>query len=102
MGKVLLIYRKEMGSYFSLRIGWVLLISAFLLFGFMVYAARSEGIRDQLMGPVFVLTRFQPPAEWIGQPAILVVGFARVMALIVIPMVAMRLFPEERQMRTME
>jgi ABC-2 type transport system permease protein len=102
MGNLLLIYRKEMRSYFALPIGSVLLLSAALLFGLMTYAARNDGARAQLMGPIFSLTRFEPPARLLREPAVLVVGLARVMALILIPLVTMRLFPEERQMRTME
>ncbi len=102
MGNLLLIYRKEMRSYFALPIGWVLLIGAIVLFGLMTDAACHDALRSQLTGPVFLLTGFQPPAVLRDQPVLLVVGFARVMAMILIPMVAMRLFPEERQMRTME
>ncbi len=91
-----------MRSYFALPIGRTLVLTSVLLSGWVVCAAGHDGMRAPMTLPVFVLTWFVPPRAWLEQPVVLVIGFARVLTLIVIPLLAMRLFPEERQMRTME
>ena len=78
MGNLLLIYRKELRSYFALPVGWVLLIGAAILFGLITYAACHDVLRLQLAAPVFLLTGFQPPPVLRDQPVMLVVGFARI------------------------
>jgi ABC-type transport system involved in multi-copper enzyme maturation permease subunit len=50
----------------------------------------------------FGLTSFHPSRELLPHPVLLVVGFARVLAMYMIPMITMRLFPEEKQARTIE
>jgi len=68
----------------------------------MVYAAGDDALRIRIAGPVFALTCFRPSRELLPYPVSLVVGFARVLALYMIPMITMRLFPEETQGRTIE
>ena len=101
MGNTLAICRKELRGYLVMPIGRVLLASAAIAFGFAVYGAGDDGWR-RAAAPVFALSDFRPGREMLSHRVLLVVGLARVLAMFLIPMIAMRLFPEERQARTIE
>jgi ABC-2 type transport system permease protein len=96
------ICRNELQRYFATPIGWVFVCGSCLLFGLTVYAAYNDSLRYKLLMPICELTFFKPLPEELQHPVILVVGLARAMALILIPTVAMRLFPEDKQTRTIE
>src|SRR5258708_385117 len=102
MSNTLAICKKELRGYFVTSIGRVLLVVSALFFGLMVYATGNDALRVRLAGPVFGLTGFHPSQKLLSHPVLLVVGFARVLAMYMIPMITMRLFPEERQARTIE
>ena len=68
----------------------------------MAYAAANDSLRRALIGLVSALTGFTPRRELLSHPSMLVVGFARVQGLVLIPLIAMRLFVEEKQTRTIE
>lgn len=94
------ICRNELRRYFATPIGRVLVCGWALLFGLIIFAANNDSIRNKLLMLVLGLTFFKPPPEELQHPVILVVGLARITMLILIPTIAMRLFPEEQQART--
>lgn len=100
MSHTVLICRKELSRSFATPIGWSLLAIAVVLFALGCYAAGNESLRHALEGPVFALSGFTPNREFADRPVTLVVGFVRVAALNLIPMITMRLFTEEKQTRT--
>lgn len=102
MSNTLAICRKELRSYAVTPIGRVLLLISVGFFGLMVYAASNDTLRFRIAVPVFAITFFRPSRELVSHPVSLVVGFARVIAMYMIPMITMRLFPEEKQTRTIE
>ncbi len=99
MRSIWTIYRKELKSYFSSPIAY-LLISAFaLIFGYFFYAATaifvSRGMESQMMGQGMPMDM----NEWVIRPLLMNVS---VIALFLIPMVTMRLFAEEKRSGTIE
>ncbi|HKE22564.1 MAG TPA: ABC transporter permease subunit [Bryobacteraceae bacterium] len=102
MRNTLAICRRELRGYFATAIGRVLLVLATVLFALMVYATSDDTLRVRIAGPLFALTGFRPSQELRPHPVLLVVGFARILAMYIIPMITMRLFPEETQTRTIE
>lgn len=98
----LAIFRKELRCYLAMPIGRVLLAISALFFGLMVYSSGDDAVRLRIAMPVFALTRFRPSPELSSHEVLLVVGFARVIAMYLIPMITMRLFPEEKQAHTIE
>lgn len=91
---------KELHRYFASPIGYVLLLGSAVLAGPSVYISDPA----VLMRHVFTLSQFSPSREFILQcpRVILLVGFVRVIVLLLIPAMSMRLFIEERRSRAIE
>jgi ABC-2 type transport system permease protein len=94
---VLLIARRELSAYFATPVGGTLLLIAGLLFGLLFI----PGDQRRLIAPLSFLTGFRP-ADASPGPALLLVALARIVMLVAIPLIAARLFVEERQSRTIE
>lgn len=99
MNNVLTIFRKELNSYFSSPIAYLVLAFFGLLAGyfFYVYVAIfvSRGMESQMMG------RGMPMDvnEWVIRPML---SNLSVIGLFMIPMITMRLFAEEKRSGTIE
>jgi len=94
---IFLICRKELKSYFVSPIAYAVLADFALVFGAAFYVATSD------------LARFLPQAQMQGQPLNLnqqvigpLLGFAGTVGLFLLPMIAMRLFAEEKRSGTIE
>lgn len=100
MKNILIICRKEIKSYFSSPIAYLLMAIFGVIFGFFFYSATAffvmRGMESQMMG------RGPQPMdvnEWVIRPLL---SNASVIGLFLIPMVTMRLFAEEKRSGTME
>ena len=99
MTNVLIICRKELKSYFSSPIAYLLMAIFAVIFGFFFYSATAffvmRGMESQMMG------RAQPMDvnEWVIRPLL---SNASVIGLFLIPMITMRLYAEEKRSGTME
>jgi ABC-2 type transporter. len=99
MRNALTIYRRELKSYFSSPIAYLLMVVFSLIFGYFFYVATaifvSRGMESQMMG------RSTPMDvnEWVIRPLLMNVS---VIALFMIPMISMRLFAEEKRSGTIE
>jgi ABC-2 type transport system permease protein len=96
---VWIIFQKELKSYFSSPIAYLLMAIFAVIFGFFFYSATAffvmRGMEAQMMG------RGQPMDvnEWVIRPLL---SNASVIALFLIPMITMRLYAEEKRSGTME
>jgi len=96
---ILIICKKEIKSYFSSPIAYLLMAIFAVLFGFFFYSATAffvqRSVESQMMG------RSQPMDvnEWVIRPLL---SNASVIALFLIPMITMRLYAEEKRSGTME
>jgi ABC-2 type transport system permease protein len=101
MRNVLLIGRRELRAYFATRIALWLLFASGLFCGFFLFTAGDESEIRHTMVPIFLLTGFRP-APGVPPIVLLTVGVARIVAVVLVPMIAARLFVEEKQTRTIE
>jgi len=96
---ILIICKKELKSYFSSPIAYLLMAIFAVIFGFFFYSATAffvmRGMESQMMG------RAQPMDvnEWVIRPLL---SNASVIGLFLIPMITMRLYAEEKRSGTME
>jgi ABC-2 type transport system permease protein len=94
-----IICQKELKSYFSSPIAYLLMAIFAVIFGFFFYSATAffviRGMESQMMG------RSMPMDvnEWVIRPLL---SNASVIALFLIPMITMRLYAEEKRSGTME
>ena len=99
MKNILIICKKELKSYFSSPIAYLLMAIFAVIFGFFFYSATAffvmRGMESQMMG------RAQPMDvnEWVIRPLL---SNASVIGLFLIPMITMRLYAEEKRSGTME
>ena len=90
---------KELRRYYASPMGYTLMIGAGILFGLAVTVREPAS----LLGPVARLTFFSPSSEFAGHSRFtLLVGMTRLVVLVLVPMISMRLFVEERRSRTIE
>jgi len=90
---------KELKRYSASPTGWALLVGSGLLFALGI-AVHDPGF---LVGPVAALSGFTPAAAFRFYPRLtLLIAMTRVIAEFLIPMIAMRLFVEERRRQTIE
>jgi len=99
MRNVLVIFRKEINSYFVSPIAYGLMAFFALLAGFFFYSATTmfvqRGMESQMMGRSFPMS----VNEWVIRP---VLSNVSVIGLFLIPMITMRLFAEEKRSGTYE
>lgn len=99
MRNVLVIYRKELNSYFVSPIAYGLMAFFALVAGFFFYSATAifvqRGMESQMMGRSFPMS----VNEWVIRP---VLSNVSVIGLFLIPMITMRLFAEEKRSGTYE
>jgi ABC-2 type transport system permease protein len=99
MRNIWTIYRKELKTYFSSWIAWMLMAFFAFVFGWFFYNATaffvSRSMQAQMMGGGQPMNM----NEWIIRPVLMNVS---VIGLFVIPMVTMRLFAEEKRTGTIE
>src|SRR3989454_10841590 len=94
-----IICRKELKSYFSSPIAYLLMAIFAVIFGFFFYSATAffvmRGMEAQMMG------RGMPMDvnEWVIRPLL---SNASVIGLFLIPMITMRLYAEEKRTGTFE
>jgi ABC-2 type transport system permease protein len=99
MTNILIICKKELKSYFSSPIAYLLMAIFAVIFGFFFYSATAffvvRGMESQMMG------RNMPMNinDWIVRP---LMSNASVIGLFLIPMITMRLYAEEKRSGTME
>ena len=99
MKNVVVIWRKEIKSYFASPIAYLLMAFFGLIFGFGFYTATRDFVRfsfqSQMMGRGMPMN----VNEQVIRPLL---GFASTVALFLIPMITMRLFAEEKRTGTIE
>ncbi len=99
MRNILLICKKELKSYFTSPIAYVLMAMFALIFGFGFYTATRDFYRfsfqSQMMGQAGPMN----VNEQVIRPLL---GFASTIALFLVPMITMRLIAEEKRTGTIE
>ena len=99
MTNVLIICRKELGSYFASPIAYGLMAFFAAIAGYFFYIATAifvtRGMESQMMGQSFPMD----VNEWVVRPVLMNVS---VIGLFMIPMITMRLFAEEKRSGTIE
>src|SRR5579859_4441713 len=99
MRNVIVIFKKELKSYFASPIAYLLLTIFAVIFGFFFYSATRffvmQGMQMQMMG------RGMPMDvnEYVIRPLL---SNASVIGLFLIPMITMRLYAEEKRSGTIE
>jgi len=96
---VLLICRKELKSYFASPIAYCVMALFALIFGFGFYTATRDMVRFSFQAQMMGQQQPMNVNEMIIRPLL---GFASTVALFLIPMIAMRLFAEEKRSGTIE
>jgi len=100
MRSTLIIFQKELRSYFVSPVAYALLLMFALIFGFMFWNALAqfvvEGMEMQMRGASFPMDL----SEWIVRP--LLHNVSVIGGLFFIPMITMRLFAEEKRSGTIE
>ncbi len=99
MKNVWIVFRKELNSYFTSPIAYVIMALYSLIFGFFFYSAvkyfQQLAMRAQMMGQAFPMNI----NEMIVRPVLMNTS---VIGLFLIPMICMRLFAEEKRSGTIE
>jgi len=99
MRNIWIICRKELRSYFASPIGYAVIALFTFIFGLVFYVAARDYVqytfRAQMMGG-------GPAANVNDQMIRPILGFAGTVFLFLIPLITMRLFPEEKRNGTME
>ncbi|MGI8991438.1 MAG: ABC transporter permease subunit [Bryobacteraceae bacterium] len=99
MKNILIICRKELKSYFSSPIAYLLMAIFAVIFGFFFYSATAffvmRGMEMQMSGRAAPMN----VNDYVIGPLL---GNASVVGLFLIPMITMRLFAEEKRSGTME
>jgi len=98
MRNTLIICRKELRSYFASPIAYAVMVLFALIFGFAFYSElrlfMNFIFRSQMMGGA------QPVS--VNEPIRGMLGFAGTLSLFLVPLIAMRLFAEEKRTGTIE
>ncbi len=99
MRNVWIICKRELGSYYTTWIAYSLLTRFAVVFGFMFYVAVAifvtRSMESQMTGRGFPMD----VNEWVIRPLFMNIS---VLSLFLIPMIAMRLFAEEKATGTIE
>ena len=99
MRNVILICRKELKSYFASPIAYCVMAMFALIFGFGFYTATRDFVHFSFQAQMMGQQQPMNVNEQIIRPLL---GFASTVALFLIPMIAMRLFAEEKRSGTIE
>lgn len=99
MTNVWIICRKELKSYFASPIAYLLMAFFALIFGFGFFTATRDFVRFGFMSQMQGRNTPMNVNEQVIRPLL---GFASTVALFLIPMIAMRLFSEEKRSGTIE
>jgi ABC-2 type transport system permease protein len=94
-----IIARKELKSYFSSPIAYLLMAFFALIFGFGFFTATRDFVRFSFQAQMTGRAMPMNVNEQIIRPLL---GFASTVALFLIPMITMRLFAEEKRTGTIE
>jgi ABC-2 type transport system permease protein len=97
------IYRKELGNYFVSPIAYVV-VGAFLAISGLLFAIYLRGVIDQAMQMEMQSMRFGMPQDYDVPSEVLRAFFSvqPILILIIIPMLTMGVYAEERKRGTME
>jgi ABC-2 type transport system permease protein len=99
MKNIWVLYRKELKSYYSSWIAYLLMAFFAVIFGYFFYAATaifvSRSMQSMMMGQGMPMDM----NEWVVRPLLMNVS---VIGLFIIPMITMRLFAEEKRTGTIE
>jgi len=96
---VILICKKELKSYFASPIAYCVMALFALIFGFGFYTATRDFVKFSFQAQMMGQMQPMNVNEQIIRPLL---GFASTVALFLIPMIAMRLFAEEKRSGTIE
>jgi ABC-2 type transport system permease protein len=96
---IILICKKELKSYFASPIAYCVMALFALIFGFGFYTATRDFVRFSFQAQMMGQQQPMNVNEQIIRPLL---GFASTVALFLIPMIAMRLFAEEKRSGTIE
>src|SRR5450631_647004 len=99
MTNIWIICRKELKSYFSSPIAYLLMAFFALIFGFGFFTATRDFVRFGFMSQMQGRSQPMNVNEMVIRPLL---GFASTVALFLIPMITMRLFAEEKKTGTIE
>jgi ABC-2 type transport system permease protein len=99
MKNIWVLYRKELKSYFSSWIAYLLMAFFAVIFGYFFYAATAIFVSRSMSSAMMGQGMPMDMNEWIIRPLMMNVS---VIGLFVIPMITMRLFAEEKRNGTIE
>ena len=99
MKNVFLICRKELNSYFTSPIAYLLMAFFALIFGFGFFTATRDFVRFSFQAQMMGRSVPMNINEQVIRPLL---GFASTVSLFLIPMITMRLFAEEKRTGTIE
>ena len=99
MNNVLVIWRKEIKSYFASPIAYMLMAFFGLIFGFGFFTATRDFVRFSFQSQMMGQSMPMNVNEQIVRPLL---GFASTVALFLVPLITMRLFAEEKRTGTIE
>src|SRR5262245_7958659 len=96
MNNTISICWKEVRRFFASPGAYVLLAGSVVFFALGLIGPQGA------TAPIFELTGFRPDREFPQQRIMLLVGTVRLVSVVLIPMISMRLFVEEKRNRTIE
>ncbi len=99
MRNIWTIYRKELKSYFSSWVAYLLLAFFAVLFGWVFANSMNYFVYESMMANMQGGGMPMNVNDWVVRPVLMNVG---VISLFVIPMITMRLFAEEKRNGTIE
>ena len=99
MKNIWIIYRKELKSYFSSWIAYLLMAFFAVIFGYFFFAATAIFVSRSMQAAMMGREMPMDMNEWIIRPLLMNVS---VIGLFVIPMITMRLFAQEKSTGTIE
>jgi ABC-2 type transport system permease protein len=99
MRNVWIIYRKELKSYFSSWIAYLLMAFFAIIFGYFFYVATAVFVTRGMEAMMTGRSMPMDMNEWVIRPLLMNVS---VIGLFIIPMITMRLFAEEKRSGTIE
>ena len=99
MKNIWILYRKEMKSYFSSWIAYLLMAFFAVIFGWFFFNATAYFVNRSMQSAMMGQGMPMDMNEWIIRPLLMNVS---VIGLFIIPMITMRLFAEEKRSGTIE